>query len=255
MLLRSANITAIWQSAPTAEEIRAQDQLRLIEAVAATPDEEDLTVARALMAQRTPEEIAAAYVRLARTRMPSPEDLADVEPAYTPYAPSRDRGPRPEGRYEGRSDGRADAPAEPPRPGFEDAVWFRIDLGRNKNAEARWLLPLLCRRGHLTKRDIGAIRVFERETRFQIIAEAVERFEAAAAKGDGDGGRIHRLEDGAPTPQSARTAPFKGPRPPFKKPHAAAEHAAPAEARPPRPDRPPKPFKAKRPFKKGKPNG
>ncbi len=247
MLLRSANITAIWQSAPTAEEIRAQDQLRLIEAVAAAPDEEDLAVARALMAQRTPEEIAAAYVRLARTRMPSPEDLADVEPAYTPYAPSRDRqGPRPEGRYEGRSDGRNDAPAEPPRPGFEDAVWFRIDLGRNKNAEARWLLPLLCRRGHLTKRDIGAIRVFERETRFQIIADAVERFEAAAAKGDSDGGRIHRLEDNAPTPQSARAAPFKGPRPPFRKDRPDAAHAAP---------RPDKPFKAKRPFKKGKPNG
>jgi len=266
MLLKSANIEAIWQSAPTAEEIRAKDQERLIEAVSASPDtsEDDLAVARELMAQRAPEEIAAAYVRLARTRMPAPEDLADNEPAYTSYAPAQgERAP------------------EPVRAGFEDAVWFRIDLGRNKNAEARWLLPMLCRRGHLTKRDIGAIRVFERETRFQVTAEAVERFEAAAAKGDSDGGRIYRLEEGAPLPQRER-GPAPGPRRPSsykqarspqhaegeKRLWAPAVDSAPAEAtqrpdRAVRPDRPPRPerpdrqakgFKPKR-SKKGKPNG
>ena len=269
MLLKSANIEAIWQSAPTAEEIRAKDQERLIEAIAPSTDasEDDLAVARELMAQRSPEEIAAAYVRLARTRMPAPEDLADNEPAYTPYAPTQG--------------GRGERAPEPVRAGFEDAVWFRIDLGRNKNAEARWVLPMLCRRGHVTKRDIGAIRVFERETRFQIIAEAVERFEAAAAKGDSDGGRIYRLEDGAALPQRER-GPGPGPRRPNSyKQSLAPQHAegekrlwapavdsAPAEAaqrpdRPVRPDRPARPerpdrqakgFKPKR-SKKGKPNG
>jgi ATP-dependent RNA helicase DeaD len=263
MLLKSANIEAIWQSAPTAEEIRAKDQERLIEAIAPSTDasEDDLAVARELMAQRTPEEIAAAYVRLARTRMPAPEDLADNEPAYTPYAPSQG--------------GRGERAPEPVRAGFEDAVWFRIDLGRNKNAEARWLLPMLCRRGHLTKRDIGAIRVFERETRFQVTAEAVERFEAAAAKGDSDGGRIHRLEENAPLPQRER-----GPAPGHRRPNSYKEARSPQHAegekrlwapavdgappetaqRPGRPDRPARPdrqakgFKPKR-SKKGKPNG
>ena len=222
MLLRSANIEAKWQAAPTAEEIRAQDQLRLIAAVGAEADEDDLALARILMAERTPEEIAAAYVRLARAQTPAPEDLAeDTAPAYTPYAPERGRDrERTGGRERGeRPAFRPEGPPEPPRPGFEDAVWFKIDLGRNKNAEARWLLPLICRRGHLTKREIGAIRVFERETRFQIVAEAVERFEAAAAKGDSDGGRIHRAEDapGAPPPRPARPPkPVTGDRPKFK---------------------------------------
>jgi ATP-dependent RNA helicase DeaD len=216
MLLKGAKIEATWQAAPTAEDIRAKDEARLIEDVspAAEASEDDLAVARALMEQRTAEDIAAAYVRLARTRMPAPEDLADSGPEPAPYVPAHERAP------------------EPLRAGFEDAVWFKLDIGRNKNAEARWLLPMICRRGHATKRDIGAIRIFERETRFQIAADAVERFEAAVAKGESDGGRISRLEEGAPLPPREREAAPAHRRAP--RPDAAAP-------RPPRPDAPPRP--------------
>src|SRR3546814_3369932 len=55
-----------------------------------------------------------------------------------------------------------------PRAGFEDTVWFRMNIGRNNNADPRWLLPLLCRRGHITKHEVGAIRIFDRETRLEI---------------------------------------------------------------------------------------
>ena len=193
-------------------------------AAAAATGEDDLALARALMAQRAPEDIAAAYVRLARSTMPAPEDLAEDAPAPAPYAPERGRDRERSAGWDRERDRRGpgpEAPPEPPRPGFEDAVWFRIDLGRNKNAEARWLLPLICRRGHLTKRDIGAIRVFERETRFQIVADAVERFEAAAAKSDSDGGRIRRIDDADASPPPPRQArppyPPKGAKPKFKK--------------------------------------
>ena len=40
----------------------------------------------------------------------------------------------------------------------EGSVWFRAAIGRRKNAEARWLLPMICRRGGIDKQDIGAIR-------------------------------------------------------------------------------------------------
>ncbi len=188
-LLKSARIEAQWQGPPTADDIRAQDQTRLIEDVLPASDatEDDITMAYALMAKRSPEAIAAAYIRLARAQRPAPEDLADIAPETRDFTSPADR---------------FDAP---PRAGFEDAAWFRIDLGRNKNAEARWILPMICRRGHLTKREIGAIRIFERETRFQITGEWAERFEAAAIKGDVDGGRITRLEDDAPLPPRDRT--------------------------------------------------
>ena len=41
-----------------------------------------------------------------------------------------------------------------------DAVWFRLDIGRSKNADPKWLLPMLCRKGGLNRADIGAIRIF-----------------------------------------------------------------------------------------------
>ena len=260
LLLKSAGIAATWQAPPAAEDIRAQDQMRLISDVgsAAEAAEDDLALARALMEQRSPEDIAAAYVRLARSRMPAPEDLAESEPEPRPHAGGSGGGAR----------------AEAPRAGFEEAVWFRIDLGRNKNAEARWLLPMICRRGHLTKGDIGAIRVFERETRFQIAAAAIERFEAAIAKADSDGGRIQRLDENALPPPDRNASPGHR-RPPFaaRRPYAKDTEgqtagstgpstapnrpwAPPLDGRPPRPDRPSKGPKAKRPpSRKRKPNG
>jgi len=241
-LLHGAGLEVTWENPPSAEAIRARDLDRMIEEVPEAPDaaEDELAAVGALTAARSLEAIAAAYVRLARSRAPSPEDLSGsvaVEPRA--YVPPEDRAP------------------EAPRPGFEDAVWFKVDLGRNRNAEARWLLPLLCRRGHITKRDIGAIRVFDRETRFQVTAEAAERFEMAAEKGDADGGRIVRLPAGAPMPEargrSERRAPF--PRKPAK-PAREGQEERPAWNPALRGDesRGPKPGKGKPP-KKRKSNG
>jgi len=246
-LLKSTGIDAVWQPAPSAEEIRNLDLERMIEAVPSSTDaaDPDLALARALVEQRSAEAIAAAYVRLARTRMPAPEDLAESEPAHRPQAP---------GAASWRDQG--DERAEAARPGFEDAVWFRLDIGRSKNAEARWLLPMICRRGHLTKRDIGAIRVFERETRFQVAAGAVEGFEAATARADNDGGVIQRLKDGTPPPRGRGAAPDR-----HRPIHAPARPAEPpradglAASRPPA-ERPVKAFKAKRARpRKGKSKG
>ena len=42
-------------------------------------------------------------------------------------------------------------------------MWFRMDVGRRQNADPRWLLPLICRRGHITKAEIGAMRAHQRD--------------------------------------------------------------------------------------------
>ena len=56
-----------------------------------------------------------------------------------------------------------------PRHGMaEGSVWFRAAIGRRKNAEARWLLPMICRRGGIDKHDIGAIRIMDTTTEFEI---------------------------------------------------------------------------------------
>jgi ATP-dependent RNA helicase DeaD len=168
-LLAAAHVQATWSGPPLAEEIREKDQERLLrEVVPAEGDlaPEDRAAAQALLAGRSPEAIAAALLRMYRTGLPEPEEVFDgsAEAAPAPAAPERRRGPREE-------DG-------------EDSVWFRMNVGRFRNADPRWLIPLICRRGHVTKKEIGAIRIGDRETRFEIARHAADRFAAAARRPD-----------------------------------------------------------------------
>jgi ATP-dependent RNA helicase DeaD len=58
-------------------------------------------------------------------------------------------------------------------------VWFKLNIGRNNNADPKWILPLLCRRGGVTKNDIGAIRITANETHVGIAQAAAPRFAKA----------------------------------------------------------------------------
>jgi ATP-dependent RNA helicase DeaD len=81
-----------------------------------------------------------------------------------------------------------------------------MDIGRRHNADPRWLLPLLCRRGHITKNEIGAIRIAASETLFEIPRAAAGKFAAAlkrTADGDGDGEGGVRIEAVAGKPRDA----------------------------------------------------
>src|ERR1700761_2618469 len=79
LLLDLAGIDAVWGLGPTSEEIRKLDQERMLgDAIFAEETTgDDLVLARALLAERSPEDIAAALARLYRARLPSPEDLLD----------------------------------------------------------------------------------------------------------------------------------------------------------------------------------
>jgi ATP-dependent RNA helicase DeaD len=79
-LLASAKIKAIWSPAPSADAIRARDEENLVREIAAmaeAPAEEDLAVGRVLLAERSPEQLAAVLVRLRREHLPAPEVLDD----------------------------------------------------------------------------------------------------------------------------------------------------------------------------------
>ena len=103
---------------------------------------------------------------------------------------------------------------EAARAGFEDVVWFRVNTGRVNNADPRWLLPYLCRRGHLTRRDIGAIRIFDRETRFEIPRPLAQRFvQALKRTDDGDPDVIIEAVGDRPEPARRPPSPRRGPPP------------------------------------------
>ncbi len=160
-MLRDAKIQAEWIDPPTPEAIRAQDRERLLEKLLAPAefDEEDRKLAAQLMEQRSAEDIAAALVQAHRASMPQPEELT----ANTPEA-------------------RKAAQNERHRPGFEDTVWFRMDIGRRQNADPKWILPVLCRRGHVSRNEIGAIRIGGNETFVQIPRNLAGKFADAVAR-------------------------------------------------------------------------
>ncbi len=207
-LLDSASIDAGWSGPPLADEIRAKDQQRLLsDPILTEPaSEEDLVLAQKILADSTPELVATALIRLHRQRLPEPEDLFDDgggrETGQTiPSARPQRGGASYDPMREGPS------PSREPRPESVGAEWFRMPIGRQNNADPKWLIPLICRLGHVTKKDIGQIRIFDRETKFEIIAETEARFRQAvkgAAEGD------IRIEPAAAPPAADRP---RGPRP------------------------------------------
>jgi ATP-dependent RNA helicase DeaD len=195
-LLASANIEAAWSGPPSAEEIRAKDQQRLLDdpILNEASSDEDLVLAKRLLEGRAPETVAAALIRLHRARLPDPEEM---------YDDVRDAGrPEPVRQTDRKRD--ALTPIN-----VTDGAWFRMSIGRQNNADPKWLIPLICRLGHVTKKDIGQIRIFDRETKFEIARDAEMKFreavKAAAAAGD------MRIEQ-AGAPGEARAGPG-GPRP------------------------------------------
>jgi hypothetical protein len=59
-----------------------------------------------------------------------------------------------------------------------------MSVGRRNNADPRWLVPIICRLGHITKQEIGVIRIFDRETKFEIAASVAPRFASAARRSE-----------------------------------------------------------------------
>jgi ATP-dependent RNA helicase DeaD len=181
-LLQLARIEAQWSPPPDAEQIRARDLERLLAQIApAEAGDDDLAdMVRQVADGRSAEDLAATLIRLYRASLPSPEEL-DLR---APPPPRRERAERPERPERPRRTARGDGGDAARAVAVSDAVWFRLNVGRANNADPRWLLPFLCRRGHVTKREIGQIEIRERETRVAIAHDAAQRFAEHARRPD-----------------------------------------------------------------------
>lgn len=199
-MLRGARIAAQWTAPPSADDIRRADSERMLAALLAPVelDEQDRALADRLLAERSPQEIAGALVRAHRARLPEPEDLLGSD------TPQEQRAPR---------------------AGFEDSAWFRLNVGRNQNADPRWVLPLLCRRGHVNRTEIGAIRIAANETLFEVPGALAPRFLEAVRRTANDEDEVEIVPvDGKPRDEARHrrrdnARPAHAPRP--HRPHAA----------------------------------
>ncbi len=210
-LLHGARIEASFREAPSADDIRVRDQDQLvleIRALAEEPSEEDKQVAAQLLADRSAESLVAALVRSRRDARPAPEELTKVMQPARPTRGARaertdhaERGPRPE-----RKERRVENTGNPNGPDRRrknkggdlqkrhhggGGRWFTVNVGRSKNADPKWLIPLLCRRGNVTKQAIGKIQVLMRETRVEIAPNAADAFAAAIRRPDDKDRHIH----------------------------------------------------------------
>ncbi len=266
MLINGARLKVTWTPVPGADEIRIKDQERFLAdpmfTDPVTDGEQGLLAS--LQAGRSADEIALALVRIQRSRLPEPEDIAadtgpprrddrgrddrnrgdrfdrgdrparfdrSERPAFgatrpdTP-APARssfgadrtadttspdrlDRG-RVE-RFDANRDYRQDRGSDRgsdrgadrggergPRPTRDDGrpmVWFRLNIGRERNADPKWVLPLICKAGAITKAEIGAIRIHDRDTRFQVLATEADAFAEAVRTNKDKEGQISRVRD------------------------------------------------------------
>jgi len=186
LLLNLSGIEANWGTAPQADEIRKLDHERMKDVLfTEETSADDLEMAKALLAERSAEDIAAALARLYRARLPSPEDIIDPGERS-----SRPRDDRHRDDRTPRGDDRSERPRpksgkSSPKHGMTEAtVWFRANIGRRKNAEARWLLPMICRRGGIDKGDIGAIKISDTTTEFEISERVADSFAAKVKRPD-----------------------------------------------------------------------
>lgn len=223
-LLATAKLEAEWGPAPSAADVSARDTERLLtdEALTRTEDQDEAPMISQLTEQFDARQLAAAVLRLYFAARSAPEDVVQI----TPDGPKQTRN----------------------HNAFDRSFWMRLATGHEQRAEPRWLLPMLCRAGNLTKDDIGAIRIFDDHTLVQLKEDARDRFHTAM-------GPAMQLEQGiavtpseappegprpAPRPRSddRKPAPRKtyndGPKPESKRPRSDAD--ARPSARPPRPD-------------------
>jgi ATP-dependent RNA helicase DeaD len=69
---------------------------------------------------------------------------------------------------------------------------------------------MLCRKGDITKQDIGVIRIFDKETQFEVSEAAAARFAANMRRPGGEPVRVERMNEG---PAGRGVAQDAGPKP------------------------------------------
>ncbi len=242
-LLTRARVRFRFAPVPSAESIReARDTTMLAQLTTSfvegeAVDSRSLTLAERILASTEPARAVARLVALAkRSTQVEPRDVMVISPPQ-PKAPGaarrqetrfgrddRERGgyDRDRGRDRDRDHRapREDRGAPPPhreRPankgdaGPQRWVSFRISWGESHGADARRLVAMMCRRGQIEGRDIGAIRVGRTSSVIDVSEGVAADFERSASKPDPRDPRVH-VRRWVDEPPARGGANFGGPR-------------------------------------------
>jgi ATP-dependent RNA helicase DeaD len=233
-VLSLAKLTALVRAAPGIAEIEARYRREILDTVLSADEPNDLEAAfvAELLGKAAPERIAAAFLRQQLSARPVPEDLSPL-----PVTDMPTRKPRHDRRTENEH---GSVPAREPRgPDMEGGIWFSLSLGRKQRADPKWLLPMICKAGGVSRRDVGSIRIDDTETRFEIAADKAAGFtEQINRPGSTERGIvIAPAGEVLRTPWRAKPKFSKGVKPAHrgKAPPADRDHARKHKGKPKRP--------------------
>ena len=200
-VLALAKLAADVRAAPGIAEIEACYRRQILDMATAAgePNAAEAAFVADVLAKVAPEQIAAAFLRQQLAARPVPEDLVPLPVAgMSAGKPKRDRC---------AEEGHGPASArEPRKPDMEGGVWFTLSLGRKQRADPKWLLPMICKAGGVSKRDVGSIRIDATQTRFEIAGDKAAGFAGRI----GEPGSLERgiviapAGEASGTPQRAR---------------------------------------------------
>ena len=174
-LFQSAGINAKWSVPPTLQEIMQRDDERiLLDPILSNPLQDGETkLVEKLISSYSVEQLAAAFIRAYRSGQSVPEELSIDEKFESEMNTNNIRNHRVNKPSKSR---RAKNNRKQIQEDFGNAEWFSLSVGSKHTAEARWLLPALIRGGGIDKQDIGAIRILENKTFFEVASRSVENF-------------------------------------------------------------------------------
>jgi ATP-dependent RNA helicase DeaD len=197
-LLGRARVRHRFAPIPTADAIREARDEKLLARLTADPasgetlEPRSLGIAERIVASTEPARAVARLVAIALQHgQAEPREVTPVAPptgqrgTRAPYerGGERQRGERAEGR-------RQDGPRQdgPPQDGW---TAFRVSWGQAHGAEPRRLVAMMCRRGKIEGRDIGAIRVGRTSSVIEVANSVAADFERATHKPDPRDPRVH----------------------------------------------------------------
>ena len=205
-----------WQFAPvpTAKDLRKSQDERLFEMLTSDEGEEvdDRSTALAARLLGAEKAIARLVALVARRTTAEPRDITPIAPPsqqdqrFGRMERNRPERGRPNDRFERRDSAppprdawrndagpRPERTERPDRPERRDEaprsnggafVQFHVSWGESHGADARRLVAMMCRRGEIEGRDIGAIRIGRTSSMIEVSNNAAPAFEDLATRPD-----------------------------------------------------------------------
>ncbi len=188
-LLSRARVRWNFAPIPTAESLREARDQKLLAHLSAdfvegdAIDPRSLALAESILASAEPARAVGRLVAMTLRR-------GGTEPREVSLINPPQQGQRGAGAARRREHPRAERGErrEAPSGGF---VPFRVSWGESHGADARRLVAMMCRRGQIEGRDIGAIRVGRTSSVIEVSSGIADSFERNTAKPDPRDPRVH----------------------------------------------------------------